>query len=92
MPLSMPDRRNPTASEVARDVQELLPQLERVVLLDKSVGTTQTAIAHGQRGAPRHLSITPHSDVRVWRSAPSDSRCIYLTASAACVVDVELIK
>jgi hypothetical protein len=86
-----PDRRDATTAQIYQDVRTiLLPQLERVILLNQSIGTTSTAIAHGMRGIPRFIHVTPQADARVWRSAVSDSVRIYLQASAAVTCDIEV--
>jgi hypothetical protein len=50
----------------------------------QSVGTTETAIAHGLSSTPNVVLITPTGPQFVWQSTPPDATHVFLTASAAC--------
>lgn len=61
----------------------------RSIILGQAIGTTQTAIAHGQPGRiPRMFHATPDADARVWKAADPDSNLIYVIASVACNADI----
>ena len=61
-----------------------------VVLKNRSIGTSLTQIAHGQRSIPRWVGITPQSAVAVGQPTPPDGTFIYLIAATACVADIAL--
>jgi hypothetical protein len=58
------------------------------VLSNVSVGTTQTAIAHGLGYTPSKVIILPRTNAVIWQSAVPDSTNIYLTASVAATCDI----
>ena len=89
--LKYPSTPASSLQELDTNVRSLVPQLERKILTDISVGTGETAVAHGCSSPPRFFSVCPQADARVWRSTASDSRCLYLTASAAVTVDIEVV-
>lgn len=86
---TLPD---PTARDVQRSVLDLLPQLERVIIRNVLVKTTETTQVHGLRGAPTFYSIKPKGDARVWESRDPDATRIYLKASSQVYVDVEVVR
>lgn len=53
-----------------------------------SIGTTQTAIAHGLGRPPLFVSVLPYASANVWQSAAADNSNIYLTASVAVNADI----
>lgn len=91
MAISLPQRANATTEELARDLRDLLPQLERRVLSSVTIGTTSTPLAHGLSGTPRLVNVLPHADARVWRSAAPDGSVVYLQASVSVACDVEVV-
>jgi hypothetical protein len=92
MAITFPYKADGTAAELRSDMHHLLfPQLERKVLPSQSIGTAVTSIAHGLKGAPRTVNVTPYSDCRWWMPSPPDDRFIYLQASAAVSATLELV-
>ncbi len=61
-----------------------------VVLKNRSIGTSVTQIAHGQRSIPRFVTVTPQAAVAVGQPTPADGTFIYLIAATACVADIAL--
>lgn len=53
------------------------------LLTNKTIGASQTTIAHGQSYIPKVYAIVLTSAGQIWRSAASDATNIYLTADAA---------
>jgi hypothetical protein len=58
------------------------------VLANQTIGTSQTAVAHGLGYVPTEVSVLPRADARVWRSAAADATNVYLTASASVSCDI----
>jgi hypothetical protein len=79
-----------TLAELWRAVLDLLPQLERGTIKDVAIATTETPVAHTLGRVPEAVFWSPHSNVTIWRSSPSTSRFVYLTASSACVADLRV--
>lgn len=61
------------------------------IVLRRAVGTTETAIAHGQIERPLACFWSADGVVRVGRTRADDNRCIYLRASTATIVDLLVI-
>jgi hypothetical protein len=88
--LTFPLKPNGTIAELWQAVLDLIPQLERGVIRNVSIGTTETAIAHGMTAAPDVVFWAQQSNVTIWRSSAPDERFVYLTASSACVADLKV--
>ena len=86
--LVFPQRPSSPLEELDTATRKLVPQLEARIIDSILLGTAETAVAHGCPATPRFFSVRPHSDARWWMSTASDSRCIYITASAAVTVDI----
>ena len=80
-----------TVEALWQAVVDLLPQLGRRVLKDKTIGTTETAIAHGLGYAPKMAIPTPQASAYVWRTKAPDSKWCYFAASSACTIDIEIV-
>jgi hypothetical protein len=89
--IDFPQRPPETLVELWQWVRALLPQLRRTVVRTFAVGTTETPLAHGMRFAPQMAHPVPRADVRVWQTQIPDARFVYLAASSACTVDVEIV-
>lgn len=88
--MNFPDRPGCTTEELRIDVRDtIVPAIMRRTITC-SVAKTPTAIAHGLGVVPTWVGWSPRADARVWRSADPDDRFIYLTASDACTVDIEV--
>lgn len=82
-----------TLLELFERLRELLPQLERKVLLNVEIQTTETRVAHGLSYTPKVcLPPTSHCLAMVCESQPPDSKYVYLRASNKCVADIELVR
>jgi hypothetical protein len=91
MPFDFPITPQGTLGELWRAVLRLLPQMERVVIRNFTVGTVETPIAHGQKSAPKTAHPLPQADARVWQTKAPDTKCVYFAASASVVCDVEIV-
>jgi hypothetical protein len=58
------------------------------LLTNQSIGTSETAIAHGLGITPNNVLVFPYSNAVVYRSRAPDATNIYLIASAACSADI----
>jgi len=92
MEFTYPKRPPSTLQELWQADVDLLPQLQRRVIRDYTIGTAETAVAHGLGFAPLSAHPIAHSDVRVWRTKAPDAKHVFLAASAACVCDIEIIS
>lgn len=59
--------------------------------LTATIGTTQTAVAHGLGYVPTSVGITPAASATVWQSQAADTTSVYLTAiaSVSCQINVQ---
>ena len=57
-------------------------------LASKTIGGTQTTVAHGLSYTPNKVLIKPRSNQTVWESQAADGTNVYLTASASATVDI----
>lgn len=89
--LTFPRTPRGSLGELWQAAIDLLPQITPRVLRDRTVGTTETPIAHGLGFAPLMAHPVPHSDARVWRTRTPDAKYVYLAASGAVVCDVEVV-
>ena len=55
-----------------------------------TIGTSNTAIAHGLNYIPNNISITPFADARVWISSATTSTNINLTASVSVLCQIRV--
>lgn len=69
---------------------ELVNNGTEIGILTPTVGTSNTAIAHGLGYIPNNISITPFADARVWISLSADATNINLTASASVLCQVRV--
>jgi len=89
--LSFPTSIPQTLRELYERVMELVPQVERNVLVNVIVETTETAIAHGLSAVPRIiLPGAPHCIAVIRQTKDADKKCIYLKATNQCVVNIEV--
>lgn len=84
-----------TVPELWRAVLDLIYQLgpgskSFPITGDQSVGTAETAIRHGHRGAPSGVSFVPRADCRWWSPRAPDATYVYLQASAAVTGEVRV--
>jgi hypothetical protein len=93
MALSFPVKPDVTLPMLAQSCIDLVPQLQRKISVAQSVtiGTTETAVAHGLGAVPLTAMVLPHSNVAYWRSKAPDSRFVYLIAASSVVCDVAVI-
>jgi parallel beta-helix repeat protein len=56
--------------------------------LTATVGTSQTAIAHGLPYTPLTVVVTPVTPGQVWRSAQPNDKRLFLIADRSCTVDL----
>jgi hypothetical protein len=70
---------------------QLGPAALGYTIRDQAIGTSSTPIAHGLTAQPRFVMAFPQSDARVWRSAVSDDRRVWLQASSATTADVLVV-
>jgi parallel beta-helix repeat protein len=57
-------------------------------LENKTIGTTQTTVAHGLGYLPKNVNLVPKGNAAVWQSATADNTNLYFTASASVSVDI----
>lgn len=88
--MNFPDRPGCTTEELRIDVRDTIVPAIRRNTITYAVATASTAIAHGLGEVPTWIGVTPRADARVWRSADPDDEFIYLAASTACTVDIEV--
>jgi hypothetical protein len=86
-----PNRPTGTISELWQAIWDLLPQLQRKVVKNVTVGTVETPIAHGLKFAPQMGIAYPQADARVWRTRSPDNKFCYFAASASVVCNVEIV-
>ncbi|HET7380740.1 MAG TPA: hypothetical protein VFJ24_11915 [Gaiellales bacterium] len=76
--------------DLVRFAQQFGPSSVSKLLGNVSLGVGETPVAHGM-GAPPHWRLYDvQADARVWQSRASDATFIYLTASAAVIVGIEV--
>jgi len=63
---------------------------KRRQVIEASVGTGETEIRHKLGRVATIRSILPHADSRVWRTKPPTDKAVFLRASAAVTVTVEV--
>lgn len=82
------------AQALIRLIQQLGSGAEGRLILNQSIGTSETAIAHGLGrtvGIPRAVFVMPYADARVWRTKAPDFSNLYLSASAAVSADLFVV-
>lgn len=88
--MNFPDRPGCTTEELRTDIKEfIIPAVMRRTIT-YAVATTETAIAHGLGEVPTVIHPVARANAVVWRSSDPDDKFIYLTASSACTVDIEV--
>jgi len=98
MALTFPVRPSSALPELAQACIDLVPQLQRklAVVQGYTIGTSETAIAHGLGVVPLTAIIVRHgapslAGPGVWRTRAPDERFVYYAASASTVCDVVVI-
>ncbi len=78
-------------NRIAEALEKLAAQSASKTLADQAIGTSSTKLPHGLKRKPAGFSIgVPSKDARVWSPTPPDANFVYLQASTACTVDVEV--
>lgn len=94
MALTFPIKPTSTLPELAQACIDLVPQLQRklAVVQNFTIGTAETAVAHGLAATPLAAWAVPHaSGVTYYRTRAPDERFVYLAASSAEVFDVVVV-
>lgn len=87
-------RPSQTVEDLSKQVQELIPQIDRQprVIRNVEVLTTETAIAHGLNYPPSYFSHSiPHCLTMIRQTRFPDSKNVYLRATVKCVVNLEIL-
>jgi len=95
MALSFPVKPTSTLTELAQACIDLVPQLQGrlSVIRDFSIGTAETAVAHGLSATPLAAWAVPHAaGVTYYRTRAPDARFVYLAASSAGTFDVVVVS
>jgi hypothetical protein len=93
MAFRYPTSRCRSLPELEDRVRELVRQLEPVVLENRIVETTETAIAHGLGEVPGWVGWDPPHCVSIVRQTRApDHRNIYLRAVKRCVINVRVLR
>jgi len=91
MLLRFPTSPPKTLLELFERLRELVRQVERKILVNVIVETSETEIAHGLGVVPRIiLPGAPHCIALIKQTRDADKTCIYLKASIRCVVNIEV--
>jgi hypothetical protein len=80
-----------TVAQLWDAIWDLLPQLERRVVKNVTIGTVETPVAHGLKFAPQMGIAYPQADARVWRTRNPDPKFCYFAASSSVVCNVEIV-
>jgi hypothetical protein len=88
-----PTSRCRSLPELEDRVRELVRQLEPVILENRIIETTETAVAHGLGEVPGWIGWDPPHCVAVVRQTRApDHRNVYLRATTRCVVNVRVLR
>jgi hypothetical protein len=87
--LDFPTRPDGDLPTLWRALLRLIPQLESH-FVTATIGTTETAVAHGLGSTPRLMVPVARGNATVWRSSDPDTKCGYFTASTSVVVDFKV--
>ena len=91
--LRYPRRQPKDAEEQQAWLVDLVDQLETLlfpVIKGVTIGTSETPVAHGQRGIPKTMLLIPHANATWWETRDPDAKCGYFAASTSVVCDVKV--
>jgi hypothetical protein len=93
MALTFAVRPSSTLPELAQECISLVPQLQSklAVIQNYTIGTSETAVAHGLGVVPMAALVSPHANVTWWRTKMPDARFVYLAASSSAECDVVVV-
>lgn len=93
MAVTFPVRPSSTLPELAQACIEVVPKLQRKldVVQGFTIGTAETAVAHGLGVVPLMATVTPHSNVTWWQTKSPDAHHVFLACSSSAVCDVAVI-
>ena len=82
---------NPSAERLRTETEAAFRRVDSERVLERrSVGTTETKIAHDFGGVPRWREFNKEAAATVYQTQPPDRNFLYLAASAPVVVSLEL--
>lgn len=95
MILNFPTRPSGDVAELWEATIDLVQQLEGILfttIKGVTIGTSETAVAHGKKDAPSIGIAIPRTNVAVWQSSQPDSRCCYFTAASSVICDIKVLR
>lgn len=93
--LSFPTSPNGDVKSLWEATLELVQQLEGMLFTTingVTIGTAETAVAHGKKDIPSMGIAIPRTNVAVWQSSQPDSVCCYFTAASSVVCDIKVFR
>lgn len=90
-----PTKTDGEVSELWRWFVVLVQELNKFLtpaIKDVVIGTSETAVAHGQSWIPTVAVATPKANATVWQSKASDLKNCYFTASTSVTCDVKVFR
>lgn len=73
-------------------IRQLGVAADAVLLTGRTIGTSVTPIAHGQKGPPQAVFVIGNADARIWEPQAPDASNVFLQASSSVTVKLLVVK